>query len=207
MGDALMDGNEMEEAAEGPPTAEEEELDESEQAAADDFYSQLLEWPAAATLNDDAVLAQSESTKLTSRNPKRTRWHPEEIAFFQRCVALFNCNFNMMQDLLPHRTLAELKKQYDKQRVIYPSLYASFASSPRYETVDEYYELLDELEKEKEELETTMIELGVKPWSLFNRQPTSTRESEPEEVPSAAPSVAEMLDDEEEDSNLLYSLG
>ncbi|GAV07200.1 hypothetical protein RvY_17071-2 [Ramazzottius varieornatus] len=181
---------------------EEEELDESEQAAADDFYSQLLDWPATVPLNDDAVLAQSGQS-MAARGLKRVRWHMEEIAFFQRCASLFNCNFNMIQDLLPHRTLAELKKQYDKQRLLYPSLYGSFSTSPRFHTVEEYYQLLDDLQKEKEDLENRMIELGVKPWSLFNAQPKVTEDQAPQSI--AAGVHAEVED--EEDSNALYTLG
>lgn len=141
--------------------------DEAEQAEADEFYSQLIEWPPAkpgADGDEDEENVPRYGNPSNRNRKNRLRWHPDESDFFRKCARLFDTNYVMIKEFLPHRSVADLKKQYDKQRTLYPSLFASFSTTPRFQTVDEYHQLKDDLEEEKMAFEERMSSMGIRPW-------------------------------------------
>jgi hypothetical protein len=98
----------------------------------------------------------------------------------------------MIHDFLPHRTVADLKKQYDKQRNLYASLYASFGSTPRFHTLQEYHLRKAQLQEDKQKLDDSMRLLGVRPWAEPRKK--KRKEDEDEDVQAEE----ESFDQEEE---------
>lgn len=147
------------------------------------FSSQLID----LTPGDPGPIGRS----ATNHRKNGLRWHVKEAEFFRRCARLYDTNFVMIKEFFPHRSVGDLKKQYDKQRGIFPSLFASFGTTPRFETVEEYYQLKMDLEEEKEAFEKKMYAMGVKPWVEINREGTDPPRSPSQEC-TAAP-LQELL--------------
>ncbi|OWA53629.1 hypothetical protein BV898_18050 [Hypsibius exemplaris] len=175
------------------------ELDEAEQAEADEFFSQMIQ-PTGAGENDSnedgSGVVDEDDRRASSK--KRPRWHAQECEFFRRCAALYDCNYTMIRDYLPHRSVADIKKQYDKQRAVFPSLFASFGTSPRFHSVAEYEQLVEQLKEAKEKLDAAMRELGIRPWAQPKKK--GKRGEEDEEEEDAEEEDAEEEDAEEEDA-------
>ncbi|XP_055352266.1 uncharacterized protein LOC129598399 isoform X2 [Paramacrobiotus metropolitanus] len=161
---------EMGEVVDNPPgntvgeEEEEEPLDAEAEAEADEFYSQLIDLPEEDDTDDVPVKADAPGKKMLLRRGN-LRWSEDECALLRQCAALYETNYCMIQTVLTHRSIAEIKKQLDRQRHTYPNLFAHFAMTPRFHTVNEYYRHKAALQQDKQRFERDMAGRGVRPWA------------------------------------------